>query len=85
MRILAVVIAIAGVLAWPAVGDAASKKKSKAKPRAAPVVQQDAYGPHRARSPNPAWDVWVHNEYRGSDPDPNVRMMLQMDNPFQDP
>jgi hypothetical protein len=34
----------------------------------------------RARSPNPAWDVYRTNgEYAGSDPDPLVRMMLRKD------
>jgi hypothetical protein len=30
-------------------------------------------------SPNPAWDVYDNGQYVGSDPDPNVRMQLQMD------
>jgi hypothetical protein len=34
---------------------------------------------HRQHSPNPAWDVYDNGRYVGSDPDPNVRMQLQMD------
>jgi hypothetical protein len=30
-------------------------------------------------SPNPTWDVYDNGHYVGSDPDPNVRMQLQMD------
>jgi hypothetical protein len=30
-------------------------------------------------SPNPAGDVYDNGHYVGSDPDPNVRMQLQMD------
>jgi hypothetical protein len=34
----------------------------------------------RQHSPNPAWDVYdTSGHYVGSDPDPNVRMQLQMD------
>ena len=33
-----------------------------------------------AHSPNPAWDVYrMNGEYVGSDPDPNVRLMLRKD------
>jgi hypothetical protein len=90
MRILVVVIALAGALAFPSVGDAASKKKSKAKPRPASVAQQvpswQFYGDpsEPARSPNRAWDVWVNGDYRGSDPDPNVRSDLARIDPFAD-
>jgi hypothetical protein len=34
----------------------------------------------RQHSPNPAWDVYdTRGHYVGSDPDPNVRMQLQLD------
>ena len=34
----------------------------------------------RQHSPNPAWDVYdTRDHYVGSDPDPNVRMQLQLD------
>ena len=34
----------------------------------------------RPHSPNPAWDVYrINGHYVGSDPDPNVRLMLRKD------
>jgi hypothetical protein len=35
----------------------------------------------RPHSPNPRWDVYrVNGRYVGTDPDPNVRLMLRKDN-----
>jgi hypothetical protein len=84
-------MAIAMVLAWPTAGDAASKKK-KAKARAATVTQQVPRQepifyfsePRPQISSNRAWDVWVQGEYRGADPDPNIRSMLARDDPWAD-
>ena len=82
--------ALAASLAWPSVGEAASKKS---KARAAPKGQQtfvqprgqSPYSIKRPHSPNPAWDVYRSTGYVGSDPDPNIRAMLQRDDTFNDP
>jgi hypothetical protein len=82
-------MAIAMVLAWPATSDAAAKKK-KAKARPAAAAQYDPNQifyfsePRPQMSPRREWDVWVQGEYRGSDPDPNIRAMLQRDDPWAD-
>jgi len=78
------ILALAGMIAWPAGGEASGKKKT-VRHKAAPVVQQGrapswVYGPdhRRPRSPNPAWDVYrTDGSYAGSDPDPLVRDLLR--------
>jgi hypothetical protein len=41
------------------------------------------YDARRSRSSNPQWDVyWTDGGYSGTDPDPRIRMMLQLDDPF---
>ena len=79
------ILALAALIAWPAAGEAASKKK-KVRHKAAPIVQQRHAPPwygqakRRPHSPNPAWDVYyTDGTYAGSDPDPRIRMMLQKD------
>jgi len=82
------IVALAALIAWPAPGEAAAKKKTL-RHKAALVVQQGrvpswAYVPdnRRRHSPNPAWDVhFTDGTYAGSDPDPFIRQMLQRDDP----
>jgi hypothetical protein len=91
MKMIAAVVALAALIAWPSVGDAASKKK-KAQARTTvhrtvvtPRVQSGFVAGH-LRSPNPQWDVYRDNgEYAGTDPDPHVRAMLRRDDPNADP
>jgi hypothetical protein len=91
MKTIAAVVALATLIAWPTVGDAASKKKNaQARPAAhrtviAPRVRSGfVAGP--VRSSNPRWDVYRDNgEYAGTDPDPHVRAMLRRDDPNADP
>jgi hypothetical protein len=89
MKIIASVVALATLIALPTVSDAASKK-SKARhahaTRHTVVVpsRQRGYETRRAHSSNPQWDVYRNSEYVGSDPDPNVRNMLQRDDTFND-
>jgi uncharacterized protein YdeI (BOF family) len=83
-------VALAALIAFPTVGEAASKKS---KARAAPSAKQTfvqprgptAYEVRRAHSPNAGWDVYRSNGYVGSDPDPQIRAMLQRDDTFNDP
>jgi hypothetical protein len=83
------IFALAALIAWPAVGEAAAKKKKTVRHKPAPVAEQRrapsyVYGPgyRRPRSPNPAWDVYfTDGTYAGSDPDPLVRDMLSRDDP----
>jgi hypothetical protein len=91
MRMIAVVVAFATLMAWPTVGDAASKKK---KAHARPTVHRTVVAPRvrsgfvagHMRSSNPQWDVYRDNgEYAGTDPDPHVRAMLRRDDPSADP
>jgi hypothetical protein len=92
MKMIAAAVALATLIAWPTVGDAASKKK-KAQVRpavhrtvVAPLAQSGFVAARRPHSPNPQWDVYRDNgEYAGSDPDPHVRAMLQRDDPNADP
>jgi hypothetical protein len=81
MRILMSALALTVALAWPSIGEADGKK---AKARSAPSVQQQQVQRHgkvraqRAPAEKPcAARTWVG--CLGWDPDPNVRMMIQMD------
>jgi hypothetical protein len=92
MKKTAALVALAALIAWPIVGDAATKKK---KARAHhPATHRTVVAPRppavvgdgRYHSPNPQWDVYRDNgEYAGSDPDPLVRLMLRRDDPNADP
>jgi hypothetical protein len=81
MRILASVAALAVALAWPTSGQAQGAQ-AKAKARSATTVQQQ-YVDRRARVGVKATEkpcaarTW--SGCQGWDPDPNVRMMIQMD------
>ena len=84
MKILTAALTIAIMLALPSAGDAArkSKAKAKAKVRAAPISQlhyPDYSVPgSRTRAGTPCVTyTWVG--CLGWDPDPNVRMMIDMD------
>jgi len=79
MRILAAAAALAITLTWPAVGEAQTNKKSKAKSAA---TTQQKHVPRRAkvavRTPAPcAARTWAGCQ--GWDPDPQIRSMIQMD------
>lgn len=79
MKILVAGIALAIAVAWPSVGDAQQSKKAKA--RSATTTQQQ-YMRHpkvkRTAAAKPcAARTWAGCQ--GWDPDPNVRMMIQMD------
>jgi hypothetical protein len=80
MKILVSVMALAVASAWPAVGEAQSKK---AKARGATVAQQQYVQRHaRVRTARPAARPCAARTWIGClgwDPDPNVRMMIQMD------
>jgi hypothetical protein len=91
MNKTAALVALAALIAWPTVGDAATKKK---KAHARPAAHRTVVAPRpsatvgvgRYHSPNPQWDVYRDNgEYAGSDPDPHVRLMLRRDDPNADP
>jgi hypothetical protein len=78
MKILMSMLALAVALAWPTTSEAQSKK---AKARSAATQQQDAQRHakiRRAPTAKPcAARTWAGCQ--GWDPDPNVRMMIQMD------
>lgn len=77
MKILVPAIALAVALTWPAVGEAQQNKKAKA--RTGTTTQQQ-YVRHakRTTAEKPcAARTWAGCQ--GWDPDPNVRMMIQMD------
>ena len=79
MKALISTMALAIALAWPAVGEAQSKQ---AKARSATTTQQQYVHRHakvkRTSAAKPcAARTWVG--CLGWDPDPNVRMMIQMD------
>ncbi len=81
MKILVSALALAIALAWPSVGGAQDKK---AKARSATATQQQYVHRHakvRVTASRPekpcAARTWVG--CLGWDPDPNVRMMIQMD------
>jgi len=40
------------------------------------ALASPAFAAQRARSPNPAWDVYVGGKYIGSDPDALIRSQL---------
>jgi hypothetical protein len=87
MKMIAAAVAFATLMAWPTIGDAASKKsKARVATPQKTFVQprgQTGYDARRSRSPNPQWDVyWTNGGYSGTDPDPRIRMMLQLDDPF---
>ncbi len=79
MKILMSVLALAVALAWPTTSDAQGKK---AKARSAAATQQHDAQRHakvrRVTTAKPcAARTWAGCQ--GWDPDPNVRMMIQMD------
>jgi hypothetical protein len=84
MKIMTPALAIAIVLALTCAGDAArkSKAKAKAKVRAAPTGQihypQYSVRGSRTRAGTPCV-VYTWEGCLGWDPDPNVRMMIDMD------
>ena len=88
MKMIAAAVAFATLIAWPTLGDAASKKK---KAHARPAVHRTVVQPRvqpgfvagHMHSSTPQWDVfWTNGGYSGTDPDPHIRMMLQLDDPF---
>lgn len=78
MKILMSMLALAVALAWPTTGEAQSKK---AKARSAATQQHDAQRHAKVRRGTAAKPcaarTWAGCQ--GWDPDPNVRMMIQMD------
>lgn len=77
MKALMSIMALAVALAWPSAGDAQSKK---AKARSATATQQHvrhAKVKRTAVAKPCAARTWAGCQ--GWDPDPNVRMMIQMD------
>ncbi len=79
MKALVSMIALAIALAWPSVGEAQGKK---AKARAATTAQQQYVQRHAKVKRAPAARPCVARTWHGClgwDPDPNVRMMIQMD------
>ena len=64
--VAAAVIAI--VIASPALG------------QRSPQQRQQSATQQRQHSPNPAYDVYVGGQYVGSDPDPNIRALMQRGN-----
>jgi hypothetical protein len=83
MRVLVSAVALVIALGWPVVADAQGQQGHKAKARSAPVthqrqVQRDTrlYVSRSAGKPCAA-RTWAGCQ--GWDPDPNVRMMIQMD------
>ena len=84
-KLLTIVALAATVFSAPALARTSAKAAGEA-PTAWQSYAQDRastpsyaqYG-QSAHSPNPAFDVYSEGRYVGSDPDPNVRMMLQFD------
>jgi hypothetical protein len=85
MKLLVTAMALAIALAWPAVADAQGKK---AKARSATITHQHHMQPHHVRRQTGLYvsrsagkpcaaRTWAGCQ--GWDPDPNVRMMIQMD------
>ena len=82
IKVLAALVALAVVLAWPTAGEAQSGKK---KVRSAQTTQQKHVRKHvskrapvTARAAQPcAARTWAGCQ--GWDPDPNVRSMIRMD------
>ena len=76
-RLATMAIAIAVTLAWPATGDAQSKKS---KVRSAQTAQQHArHAKVGVRTARPCAARVHYIGCLGWDPDPNVRSMIQMD------
>jgi hypothetical protein len=92
MRPVAIVLMLAAAVAFPAAGDAASKKKPRIR-HSEPAYSQrfnpgsyEGHLPVRTHSSNPQWDVYRPNgDYAGSDPDPFIRSMLRRDDTTNDP
>jgi hypothetical protein len=84
MRMFATGLALLVALASPDFAFAKAKKT----PEHPTIIHAPvrAPGPYpslirRPHSPNPRWDVYrVNGRYVGTDPDPNVRLMLRKDN-----
>jgi hypothetical protein len=74
-------ITIAALATTVFAAPALARTSDRAESRTTPVwTQAYAQAGYRAHSANPAFDVYDTNgRYVGSDPDPNVRMMLQFD------
>jgi hypothetical protein len=74
-------ITIAALAATVFAAPALARTSDRAESRTTPAwTQSYAQAGHSAHSANPAFDVYDTNgHYVGSDPDANVRMMLQID------
>lgn len=80
MRMLLATVALAAVVASPALAQTTRTQSQlrglNANPNGNPYVYQDS----RRRSPNASYDVYdTIGRYIGSDPDPNVRDQLARD------
>ena len=89
MIALSTAIAVSAVSTLPAIGKSSKVRAHRHAPTSIRVyapIPPPAYGVRadgRAHSSNPANDVYVDGIYAGSDPDPSVRLQLQMDPPWK--
>jgi len=77
MKKLIVAAALATAFALPAYAQTATQP-SRAQFNA--EVQYNGRGDAQRHSVNPAYDVYDHGQYVGSDPDPSIRLQLKRDN-----
>jgi len=79
MKLLVTGLVIAAAATSPAF---AQGKGKKAHAQAQPVATESRAAAGVARSVHPDWDVYrTSGGYAGTDPDPQVRGMLRLDNP----
>jgi hypothetical protein len=86
MIALCATIVVSAASTVPAISKSSKVRAHRPAPVAVQNIPAPAYGVRadgRAHSSNPAYDVYVDGWYAGSDPDPNVRLQLQMDPPWK--
>jgi hypothetical protein len=81
MKTLAALMAVAIALAWPAPGEAQSRKKKQVRAK----TQQTYVAPRTSRVCDRVQCVYRHGYNFGTDPDPFIRNDLGRDNPYSDP
>jgi len=80
MKMLVVAAALAVTMATPAFAQSSSYPSIQYQGARAQALPQNTSQQQRTRVPhssNPAYDVYVGNEYMGSDPDPRIRSELR--------
>ena len=81
-KMLIASVALATLIASPALAQTTNGQTRQAAAEQTAPSRQVPVPTRRARSANPAHDVYGPTGYAGSDPDQHIRSMLAIDNPL---